>query len=78
MENDKVTKTADFERKIADLQKIVDKLEKSDVSLEDSMALYERGLELTKDCVRDLNTLSERIAELNDELDTVLAGELDE
>ena len=63
----------DFEKKIAMLQSIVDKLESgSDISLEDSMSLFEQGLALTGECVNELNAMQNRIAELNDKLDIIL------
>ena len=87
MEKSKTEKTgcgtsADFERKIGELQKIVDKLESdAGISLEDSMDLYESGLKLTKDCVADLNNMQARISDLNKQLDAILSpsvGERDE
>lgn len=72
-ENDKETTSADFEKKIGELQKLVDKLEgDAGVSLEDSMRLYEDGLKLTRECVDDLNAMQARIAELNRQLDVIL------
>lgn len=61
----------DFEAKIGELQKIVDKLE-SDVSLEESMKLFENGLALTKECIDELNRSQQSIAQLKKQLDTVL------
>lgn len=75
MENAK-TRTltsGDFENKLDELQKIVSRLENdSDVTLEDSMSLYENGLKIAKECVEDLSLLNARIAELNKQLDLVL------
>lgn len=65
--------SADFEKKIAELQKIVDKLENDQsVSLEDSMALFERGLALTKECADSLSAVEARISDLNKQLDDIL------
>ncbi|MDE6201071.1 MAG: exodeoxyribonuclease VII small subunit [Clostridiales bacterium] len=75
MENAKTRtlKSGDFENKLDELQKIVSKLENdSDVTLEDSMSLYENGLKIAKECVEDLSLLNARIAELNKQLDLVL------
>lgn len=79
MENvNKTAASGDFENKLNQLQKIVSRLENdSDVTLEDSMSLYEQGLKLTKECVDDLSALSSRIAELNNQLDLIL-GDNDE
>lgn len=65
--------SGDFENKLDELQKIVQRLENdSDVTLEDSMSLYESGLKIAKECVEDLSLLNARIAELNKQLDLVL------
>ena len=73
MEKEKTVVSGDFENKLCELQKIVSRLENdSDVTLEDSMSLYEQGLKLTKECVDDLSGLSSRIAELNNQLDLIL------
>jgi len=39
-----------FEEAMADLEQVVTQLERGDVALEDSIALYERGAELKKHC----------------------------
>ncbi len=66
-------KTADdFEKKIDELKAIVERLE-GDASLEESIALFESGLELTKACIDDLNRAQARIAELKGKLDIITA-----
>ncbi len=62
----------DFESKLGELQKIVEKLE-SDVSLEESMKLFEHGLEITKECIDELNKTQDSLASLEERLDTVLS-----
>ena len=47
------------------LQDIVDKLEKEDIDLDESIHLYEEGLQLAKDLKKQLSVFEERIAELN-------------
>ena len=70
--------SSDFENKLAELQSIVSRLENdADVTLEDSISLYESGLKIAKECVDDLGLLSARIAELNKQLDLVF-GDNDE
>ncbi|MBD5132301.1 MAG: exodeoxyribonuclease VII small subunit [Clostridiales bacterium] len=73
----------DFENKISELQAIVDKLESdAGVSLEESVALFESGLKLTKTCVDELDGMQARINDLNKQLDEILSrpvlGERDE
>lgn len=74
MENldDKTSK--DFELKVDELKKIVDKLE-SDVSLDDGMKLFEKGLALTEECINYLNETRATLSALNDRLDTILGGD---
>lgn len=71
------TSTFSFENNISELQGIVDKLESdAGVSLEESMELYKQGLELTKKCVDDLNSVQTEINDLNKQLDAILSRPL--
>ncbi|MBI6943923.1 exodeoxyribonuclease VII small subunit [Pseudomonas putida] len=40
----------DFEQSLADLQTLVERLENGELSLEDSLAAFEQGIALTRDC----------------------------
>ena len=51
-----------FEKAIAELQSVVEKLEAGKVALEDSLALYERGVELVKICNDRLDTAQQRVS----------------
>ncbi|MEG1039020.1 exodeoxyribonuclease VII small subunit [Pseudomonas sp. H9] len=42
--------TIDFEQSLADLQALVERLENGELSLEDSLAAFEQGISLTRDC----------------------------
>jgi len=44
------TSIKDFEAAIAELESIVKKLEEGDLPLEQSLALYERGVQLSRFC----------------------------
>ena len=48
------------------LQEIVEKLEKGDVELDESIALYEEGLKLSKGLKKQLTDFENRINELNE------------
>jgi exodeoxyribonuclease VII small subunit len=50
-----------FEQALAELEQIVDRLEKGAVSLDDSIALYERGEALKKRCDELLKNAEMRI-----------------
>ena len=51
-----------FEQAMADLEQVVTQLERGDVALEDSIALYERGAELKKHCEGKLKQAEEKVA----------------
>ncbi|MFB4391982.1 MULTISPECIES: exodeoxyribonuclease VII small subunit [unclassified Pseudomonas] len=40
----------DFEQSLADLQVLVERLENGELSLEDSLAAFEQGIALTREC----------------------------
>ena len=51
-----------FEQAMADLEQVVTQLERGDVALEDSIALYERGAKLKKHCEAKLKQAEEKVA----------------
>ena len=53
----------DFEAAIAELESIVKKLEEGDLALEQSLALYERGVQLSRFCHARLED-AERLIEI--------------
>ena len=61
-----------FETAMAELEKVVGQLESSQVALEDSIKLYDRGAELKKHCEKKLVEAEEKIAQI-----TLNAGEPD-
>jgi exodeoxyribonuclease VII small subunit len=56
----------DFESALAELDSIVKKMEEGDLTLEKSMELYERGLQLSRFCHSTLEAAERRIELLND------------
>ena len=56
----------DFESALAELDGIVRKMEEGDLTLEKSMELYERGLQLSRFCHTTLEAAERRIELLND------------
>ena len=56
----------DFEAAIAELETIVKKLEEGDLALEQSIALYERGVQLSRFCHAQLEQAERRIEILNE------------
>ncbi len=51
-----------FELAMRELEQVVGKLERGDVALDDSIALYERGAELKKRCEAKLKEAEEKVA----------------
>ena len=64
-----------FEAKIVKLEKIVNQLENKNVSLDEGFALYTQGLEITKECVAELNSGKDRIRALQNEMQAIFSGE---
>jgi exodeoxyribonuclease VII small subunit len=56
----------DFEAALAELETIVKTLEDGDQTLESSLALYERGVQLSRFCHTRLEEAEKRIEVLND------------
>jgi exodeoxyribonuclease VII small subunit len=54
-----------FEENFSRLEKILEKLESEDVTLDETIKLYEEGLALTKFCYEKLNDAELRIKEIN-------------
>ncbi|MFA6467521.1 MAG: exodeoxyribonuclease VII small subunit [Bacteroidota bacterium] len=57
-----------FEHSLGRLEKIVTALEQGDVPLEDSLKLYEEGIQLSKECMETLNTAEVKIKKLTKDL----------
>lgn len=52
---------ASFEEQILKLEETVRKLERGDISLDESLALFEEGVKLTKDCREQLNKAENKV-----------------
>lgn len=62
----KATKGVDFERALDELEKLVERMEEGDLGLEESLKLYERGIELSKACQKALDVADRRIRVLSE------------
>ena len=51
----------DFEQSLADLQALVERLENGELSLEDSLAAFEQGIALTRDCQSALTQAEQKV-----------------
>lgn len=57
-------KEQSFEDAMLRLESIVDKMERGDVSLEESLALFEEGTALVKLCTKKLDSVQMRVVQL--------------
>ena len=60
--SDTPVESLSFEQAMAELEQVVGKLERGDVALEESIALYERGAQLKKRCEAKLKEAEEKVA----------------
>ena len=53
--------TKNFEKSLSELEKIVEKMESGDLSLEESMKQFEKGVELTRVCQTALDEAEQKV-----------------
>lgn len=51
-----------YEQAVSELEEIIRKLESGEASLDDSIALYSRGMELSKFCKEKLDSIVKKIS----------------
>ncbi len=51
----------DFEKKLTRLETIVEKMEAGELSLEDSLKLFEEGVKLSRECNTQLNDAEQKV-----------------
>jgi exodeoxyribonuclease VII small subunit len=68
---------ASFERALDELEQLVQRMEKGDQSLDDSLAAYERGVALYRECQRALERAEQRVRLLTDPADPASGREFD-
>jgi exodeoxyribonuclease VII small subunit len=51
----------DFEKKLNKLEEIVGKMEKGEMSLEDSLKAFEEGVKLSRECNDELNKAEQKV-----------------
>ncbi len=54
----------DFEKKLTRLEQIVQKMEKGELALEDSLKLFEEGIKLSRDCHSQLVKAEAQVKQL--------------
>ena len=55
----------DFNKGLAQLEQIVKKMEQGDLTLEESLAHFEQGIQLSRACQQALTQAEQRIAKLS-------------
>lgn len=60
------TAAASFERALDELEQLVQKMEKGEQSLDESLAAYERGIALYRECQKALEQAEQRVRLLAD------------
>ncbi|MDP9339711.1 MAG: exodeoxyribonuclease VII small subunit [Acidobacteriota bacterium] len=68
-------KKPDFERSLARLEEVVRRLESPQLSLDDAMKLFEEGVELSRECQKQLEEAEGRVEILLKKADGKLAAE---
>ena len=57
----KKTNPINFEKTLAELEELVEKMEEGDLSLEESLKCFERGIVLTKTCQQALTEAEQKV-----------------
>ncbi len=68
----------DFEAALAELEKLTEKMESGDQSLEDALKSFQRGVELTRTCQKGLAEAEQKIEKLVKENGDYLVKPLDD
>ena len=67
--NDKTKKVPDFEKSLEELESLVEQLESGDLSLDESLKQFKRGVELTRHCQGVLEKAQQTVEKLVDNAD---------
>ncbi len=54
-------KTPDFETALAELEALVEKMEQGELSLDESLQQFERGVQLTRSCQQALKAAEQKV-----------------
>jgi len=74
-DDQKAATSINFEESINALEDLVNALENGDLSLEESLSTFEKGIRLTKECQQQLTTAEQKIALLTGDDDNMTAVE---
>ncbi len=68
----------EFEKSLERLEEIKSMLERADVSLDESVKLYEESVNLTKNCIEALKDTDGKITVIKTELDKIIETPLNQ
>ncbi|UZJ43002.1 exodeoxyribonuclease VII small subunit [Marinimicrobium sp. C6131] len=54
-------KSVDFEQSLSELEALVNQMEQGELSLEESLQAFERGIQLTRDCQERLSAAEQQV-----------------
>lgn len=54
-------KSNEFEQSLSELEQLVESMETGELSLEDSLNAFEKGVKLTRDCQTKLNAAEQKV-----------------
>ncbi|WP_207060866.1 exodeoxyribonuclease VII small subunit [Motiliproteus sp. SC1-56] len=60
-------KSLDFEQSLGELEALVNRMEQGELSLEESLAAFEEGIRLTRECQQRLEQAEQRVQVLIEE-----------
>lgn len=64
-----------FEERVASLEDIAKNIESGNLSLEESIKLYEEGIKTARECIAYLNENKEKINDLSKQMEALFAGD---
>ena len=70
-------KKLDYESAVTELEALVTRLEQGDISLEESLKLYERGVLLSRDCQESLQAAEQKVQMLLQQSDQATLVDFD-
>jgi exodeoxyribonuclease VII small subunit len=71
-------KGLNFENSLAELESLVEELEEGELSLEDSLKAFERGIKLTRECQVALTRAEQKVQQLIEENGSVTSVAFEE
>lgn len=74
----KTRKSTNFETAIAELESLVEEMEQGEISLEDSLKKFERGIELTRTCQKALQDAEQKVQILVEKKEGDVIADIDD